>query len=68
MASSLYEVRITKSVERNMFNVDLVSWGRDGSGVAHGKAFKVNRKAADKEAARVADLYNAKIVDKTKGE
>jgi hypothetical protein len=64
----MYEVRITQSVERGMFNVDLVAWERNGSGVAHGKAFKVSRKAADKEAARVADLYKAEIVDKTKGE
>jgi len=64
----MYEVHITKNIKQGMFNVDLVAWERNGSGVAHGKAFKVNRKAADKEAARVADLYGAEIVDKTKGE
>ncbi len=59
----MYEVRMTKHWSGKTYNVDLVSWQR-GEGMAVGKAFNVSRKEAEKEAARVAELYNAKIENK----
>lgn len=60
----MYEVIITKHLSGNTYNVDLVSWERNGSGMAVGKAFNVSRRKAEKEASRVADLYNATIKEK----
>ena len=60
----MYEVRMTKHHSGKTYNVDLVSWQRNGEGMAVGKAFNVSRKEAEKEAARVAELYNAKIENK----
>ena len=60
----MYEVRITKHFSGKTYNVDLVAWERNGSGMAVGKAFNVSRKKAEKEAHRVADLYNATIEEK----
>jgi hypothetical protein len=57
----MYEVRMTKHWSGKTYNVDLVSWQR-GEGMAVGKAFNVSRKEADKEADRVAKLYNAQKV------
>ena len=60
--SAGYEVRVTPHVSGSTYNVDLVSWDRRGSGMVVGKAFNVSREDADKEAQRVADLYDATIV------
>jgi hypothetical protein len=60
----MYEVRMTKHWSGKTYNVDLVSWQRNGEGMVVGKAFDVSRKEAEKEAARVAELYNAKIENK----
>jgi hypothetical protein len=60
----MYEVRITKHHSGKTYNVDLIAWERNGSGMAVGKAFNVSRKKAEKEANRVADLYNATIEEK----
>lgn len=60
----MYEVRITKHHSGKTYNVDLIAWERSGSGMAVGKAFNVSRKKAEKEANRVADLYNATIEEK----
>jgi len=57
----MYEVRMTKHHSGKTYNVDLISWQR-GEGMAVGKAFNVSRKEADKEADRVAKLYNAQKV------
>ena len=57
----MYEVRMTKHWSGKTYNVDLISWQR-GEGMAVGKAFNVSRKEADKEADRVAKLYNAQKV------
>jgi hypothetical protein len=63
--SAGFEVQITSHFSGNTYNVDLVSWDRRGSGMVAGKAFNVSREEADKEAQRVADLYDATIEDKT---
>ena len=60
---SNYEVRVTPHVSGETYNVDLVSWERNGSGMVVGKAFDVSREKADKEAHRVANLYNAIVVE-----
>ena len=60
----MYEVRITKHHSGTTYNVDLIAWERNGSGMAVGKAFNVSRKQAEKEANRVADLYDATIEEK----
>ena len=60
----MYEVRMTKHWSGKTYNVDLVSWQRNGEGMVAGKAFNVSRKEAEKEANRVAELYNAKIENK----
>ena len=60
---SNYEVRVTPHVSGETYNVDLVSWERNGSGMVVGKAFDVSREEADKEAHRVANLYNATVVE-----
>ena len=60
----MYEVRITKHHSGKTYNVDLIAWERNGSGMAVGKAFNVSRKKAEKEANRVADLYSATIEEK----
>jgi len=57
----MYEVRMTKHWSGKTYNVDLVSWQR-GEGMAVGKAFDVSHEEAQKEAYRVAKLYNATIV------
>jgi len=58
-----YEVRITSHFSGETYNVDLVSWERNGSGMLVSKAFDVSREKADKEAHRVANLYNAVVVE-----
>ena len=58
----MFEVRITRHWSGDTYNVDLVSWDRNGSGMAVGKAFNVSRRKAKTEAKRVAALYNAEIV------
>jgi len=60
----MYEVRIEKHWSGDTYNVNLISWQRNGEGMAVGKAFNVSRKKAEKEAHRVADLYNATIGEK----
>lgn len=60
---SNYEVRVTPHFSGETYNVDLVSWERNGSGVLISKAFDVSREKADKEAHRVANLYNAVVVE-----
>jgi hypothetical protein len=57
-----YEVHITKHWSGKTFNVDLVSFDRRGSGIAHGKAFNVSEKEALKEAQRMCDLYSATLI------
>ncbi len=59
-----YEVRVTSHFSGETYNVDLVSWERNGSGMLVSKAFNVSREEADKESHRVANLYNATIVEK----
>jgi len=43
----MYEVRITKHHSGKTYNVDLIAWERNGSGMAVGKAFNVSRKQAE---------------------
>ncbi|MEK9918087.1 MAG: hypothetical protein VW496_01725 [Pelagibacteraceae bacterium] len=57
-------MRITKHFSGKTYNVDLVAWERNGSGMSIGKAFNVSRKKAEKEANRVAKLYQATIEEK----
>jgi len=58
----MFEVRITRHWSGDKYNVDLVSWEKNGSGMSVGKAFNVSRRKAKAEAKRVAGLYNAEIV------
>ena len=62
----LHEVIITNHWSKETYNVDLVSWDRRGNGVSHGRAFNVSQKEAQKVAEKQADIYGAKITDKTK--
>ena len=59
---SAYEVRVEKHWERMKYNVKLVSWERNGSGMTSGRAFEVPLKKAMKEAKRQSELYNAPII------
>jgi len=61
--SNYYEVIVKPHVSGETYNVDLVSWERNGSGMLVSKAFDVSREKADKEAHRVANLYNAVVVE-----
>ena len=46
---SAYEVRVEKHWQGKKYNVSLVSWERNGSGMTSGRAFEVPlKKAADK--------------------
>ena len=56
-----YEVRIKKNVNDGKYDVDLVSWSKNGSGMVNGRAFGVSKKEAFAEAERQAELYNAEI-------
>ena len=58
----MFEVRITSHWSGDTYNVDLVRWEKNGSGMSVGKAFDVSRRKAKAEAERVATLYNAEIV------
>ena len=60
--SSYYEVIVKPHFSGETYNVDLVSWERNGSGMVVGKAFDVSHEEAQKEAYRVSKLYNATIV------
>ena len=60
---SEYEVRVKPHVSGETYNVDLVSWERNGTGMVVCKAFNVSREEADIEANRVANLYNATVED-----
>ena len=59
---SAYEVRGEKHWQRKKYNVSLVSWERNGSGMTSGRAFEVPLKKAMKEAERQSELYNAPII------
>ena len=59
---SAYEVRVEKHWEGKKYNVKLVSWERNGSGMTSGRAFEVPLKKAMKEAKRQSELYNAPII------
>jgi hypothetical protein len=63
VSMSKYEVRVKPHVSGETYNVDLVSWERNGTGMVVGKAFNVSREEADTEANRVANLYNATVVE-----
>jgi hypothetical protein len=58
---SNFVVRVTSHFCGRAFNVDLVRWERGGSGMKVCKAFNVSREEADKEALRVAELYDATV-------
>ena len=58
---SNFVVRVTSHYRGNGYNVDLIRWDKGGSGMKVCKAFNVSSKEADKEAQRVAELYNATI-------
>ena len=59
---SAYEVRVEKHWQGKKYNVYLVSWERNGSGMTSGRAFEVPLKKAMKEAKRQSELYNAPII------
>ena len=59
---SAYEVRVEKHWQGKKYNVSLVSWERNGSGMTSGRAFEVPLKKAMKEAKRQSELYNAPII------
>jgi len=61
VSMSKFVVRVTAHFSGRAYNVDLVSWNKNGSGMKTGKAFNVSRKEADKEVHRVAKLYNATV-------
>ena len=60
------EVKITKHWSNKTYNVDLISWQKNGEGVSFGRAFDVSKKEAEKEAKENADLYKAEIIRKYK--
>ena len=60
----MYEVIIEKHWEGKKYNVKLVSWEKNGSGVSFGRAFEVPFKKAIKEAEKQSELYNAPIIKK----
>ena len=57
-----YEVRVEKHWGGKKYNVSLVSWERNGSGMSSGRAFEISYKKAMKEAERQSDLYDAPII------
>ena len=59
---SAYEVRVEKHWQGKKYNVSLVSWERNGSGMTSGRTFEVPLKKAMKEAERQSDLYDAPII------
>jgi hypothetical protein len=63
VSMSNFVVRVTSHMCGRAFNVDLVRWERGGSGMKVCKAFNVSREEADREANRVAMLYNAVVVE-----
>ena len=56
-----YQVRVEKHWGGKNYNVSLVSWEKNGSGMTSGRAFDVPYKKAMKEAYRQSELYNAPI-------
>jgi hypothetical protein len=58
---SNFVVRVTSHYCGNGYNVDLILWDKGGSGMKVCKAFNVSSEKADKEAQRVAELYDATI-------
>ena len=44
------EVKITKHWSNKTYNVDLISWQKNGEGVSFGRAFDVSKKEAEKVA------------------
>jgi hypothetical protein len=61
VSMSNFVVRVTSHMCGRAFNVDLVRWERGGSGMKVCKAFNVSREEADREALRVAELYDATV-------
>ncbi len=61
MNMSNFVVRVTSHYCGNGYNVDLIRWDKSGSGMKVCKAFNVSSEKADKEAQRVAELYDATI-------
>ena len=59
---SSYEVRVEKHWQGKNYNVSLVSWERNGSGMSSGRAIEISYKKAMKEAERQSDLYDAPII------
>jgi hypothetical protein len=60
----MYEVRIEKHWEDKNYNVQVVLWEKNGSGMSFGKAFDVPYKKAMKVAEEQSKIYNAPIVKK----
>ena len=60
------EVEITKHWSGKTYNVNLISWQKNGEGVSFGRAFDVSKKEAEKEAKENAHLYKAEIIRKYK--
>ena len=60
------EVKITKHWSNKTYNVDLISWQKNGEGVSFGRAFDVSKKEAEKVAKYNADLYHAEIIREDK--
>ena len=60
-----YEVKISKHLQDDKFNVDLINW-QGNNGLSFNRAFEVSRQEADQEATKQSNLYNAKITDNTR--
>tara|TARA_R100000306_G_scaffold18294_1_gene22594 strand:+ start:429 stop:614 length:186 start_codon:yes stop_codon:yes gene_type:complete len=58
------EVKIEKHWSGKTYNVDLISWQKNGEGVSFGRAFDVSKKEAKKVAEYNSKLYGAKIIRK----
>ena len=60
----MYEIIIEKHWEGKKYNVKLVSWEKNGSGVSFGRAFEVPFKKVMKVAEEQAKSYDAPIIKK----
>ena len=52
---------VEKHFSNKTYNVSLVAWEKNGSGVRFGKEFNVSKNKAKKSAEKLAKLYHAPI-------
>lgn len=56
-----HEIIVEKHFSNKTYNVSLVAWEKNGSGVVFPKEFNVSKTKAKKSAEKLADLYYAPI-------